>query len=73
VKASNEEALISALMRETEEAIEAAADDIGSELVECGGWIEIIRAVVQYSDASDYVKSEVYRMHGLDPHRRAGY
>ena len=53
------------LMEATETAIEDATADMGEEPVESGGWIEIVRSVVDMADASPAVKAEVLRRHGL--------
>lgn len=55
------------LMEAVEVAIKDATADMGAEIVESGGWVEITRAVVDMSDASPGVKAEVLRMHGLAP------
>lgn len=54
-----------ALYEETEAAIKVASDDQGEEAVEGGGWVDVVRAIVDMSDASPVVKGNVLRRHGL--------
>jgi hypothetical protein len=56
-----------ALLSEVETAISDARGDHGEELIESGGWIEIVRSVVNDSAATPGVKAAVLRRHGLDP------
>lgn len=57
-----------ALYDETEEAIKVASEDQGEEAVEAGGWVDVVRAIVDMSGQSFYVKGEVLRMHGIGRH-----
>ena len=58
---------VDTLMDEVEAAIAAAEADMGAEIIDAGGWVEIVRSIVSFSPFSVEVKNEVLRMQGLEP------
>lgn len=64
---TDEEEWYAFLRNEILKAEHDVVNDMGDESWECGGWAEVSRTIIEFSNAPEQVKREALRMEGLEP------